>query len=70
MKTKITVLCENSVIVPAPPLIGEHGFSCLIESEDTTLFDTGQGFGIVNNMGKMGKQFDCNKAYYIEPWSL
>jgi 7,8-dihydropterin-6-yl-methyl-4-(beta-D-ribofuranosyl)aminobenzene 5'-phosphate synthase len=59
MKTKITVLCENSVIVPAPPLIGEHGFSCLIESEDVTLFDTGQGFGIVNNMQKMGKQFDA-----------
>jgi 7,8-dihydropterin-6-yl-methyl-4-(beta-D-ribofuranosyl)aminobenzene 5'-phosphate synthase len=59
MKTKITVLCENSVIVPAPPLIGEHGFACLIESEDATLFDTGQGFGIVNNMQKMGKQFDA-----------
>lgn len=59
MKTKITVLCENSVVVPAPPLIGEHGFSCLIESGDTTLFDTGQGFGIVNNMQKMGKQFDA-----------
>jgi len=59
MKTKITVLCENSVAVPAPPLIGEHGFSCLIESQDATLFDTGQGFGIVNNMQKMGKQFDA-----------
>lgn len=55
MKTKITVLCENSIIVPAPPLIGEHGFSCLIESEDTTLFDTGQGLGIINNMKAMGK---------------
>ena len=59
MKTKITVLCENSVVVPAPPLIGEHGFSCLIESEDATRFDTGQGFGIVNNMQKMGKHFDA-----------
>jgi 7,8-dihydropterin-6-yl-methyl-4-(beta-D-ribofuranosyl)aminobenzene 5'-phosphate synthase len=58
MKTRLTVLCENSVVVPSPPLIGEHGFSCLIESEDATLFDTGQGFGIVNNMAKMGKQFD------------
>lgn len=65
MKTKITVLCENSVIVPAPPLIGEHGFSCLIESEDATLFDTGQGFGIVNNMGKMGKQFDSIKRIVL-----
>jgi 7,8-dihydropterin-6-yl-methyl-4-(beta-D-ribofuranosyl)aminobenzene 5'-phosphate synthase len=58
MKTKITVLCENSVIVPLP-FIGEHGFSCLIESEDTTLFDTGQGLGIINNIGKMGKNIDA-----------
>jgi len=58
MKTKITVLCENSVIVPIPPLIAEHGFSCLIESEDTTLFDTGQGLGILNNLGKMGKNIN------------
>lgn len=65
MITKITVLCENSVIVPAPPLIGEHGFSCLIESEDATLFDTGQGFGIENNMGKMGKQFDAIKRIVL-----
>lgn len=55
MKTKITVLCENSIAVPVPPLIGEHGFSCLIESKDTTLFDTGQGLGIINNMKAMGK---------------
>jgi 7,8-dihydropterin-6-yl-methyl-4-(beta-D-ribofuranosyl)aminobenzene 5'-phosphate synthase len=59
MKTKLTVLCENSVMVPVPPLIGEHGFSCLIESEDTTLFDTGQGLGIMNNLGKMGKSIDA-----------
>ena len=54
MKTKITVLCENSVRVPLP-LIAEHGLSMLIEKEDTTLFDTGQGFGIVNNLKAMGK---------------
>ncbi|MBN2160137.1 MAG: MBL fold metallo-hydrolase [Spirochaetes bacterium] len=58
MKTRITVVCENSVIVPLP-FIGEHGFSCLIESGDTTLFDTGQGLGILNNLGKMGKQIDA-----------
>jgi len=65
MKTKITVVCENSVVVPAPPLIGEHGFSCLIEAEDATLFDTGQGFGIVNNMQRMGKQFDGIKRIIL-----
>ncbi len=54
MKTKLTVLCENSVHVPFP-LIGEHGFSCLIEGEDATLFDTGQGLGIMNNMKVLGK---------------
>ena len=54
MKTKLTVLCENSVYVPFP-LIGEHGFSCLIEGEDPTLFDTGQGLGIMNNMKVLGK---------------
>ncbi len=35
MKTKLTVLCENSVHVPFP-FIGEHGFSCVIEGEDAT----------------------------------
>lgn len=54
MKTKITVLCENSVAVPTP-VIGEHGFSCLIEAEDATLFDTGQGLGIIHNLSAMGK---------------
>jgi len=64
MKTKITVLCENSVIVPLP-FIGEHGFSCLIESEDATLFDTGQGLGIINNLGKMGKNIDAIKRIIL-----
>ncbi|MBN1497935.1 MAG: MBL fold metallo-hydrolase [Spirochaetes bacterium] len=58
MKTKITVLCENSVIAPFP-LIGEHGFSCLIESGgDATLFDTGQGFGLMHNMKALGMRSD------------
>ncbi len=54
MKTKITVLCENSVLMPFP-LIGEHGLSFLIETDDATLFDTGQGIGLLNNMKVMGK---------------
>ena len=54
MKTKITVLCENSVLVPFP-LIAEHGLAVLIEQEDTTLLDTGQGFGLINNMKALGK---------------
>jgi 7,8-dihydropterin-6-yl-methyl-4-(beta-D-ribofuranosyl)aminobenzene 5'-phosphate synthase len=54
MKTRISVLCENSVHRPFP-FIGEHGLSFLIESDDATLFDTGQGLGILNNMKVMGK---------------
>jgi 7,8-dihydropterin-6-yl-methyl-4-(beta-D-ribofuranosyl)aminobenzene 5'-phosphate synthase len=54
MKTKITVLCENSVFVPFP-LIAEHGLSFFIEREDASLFDTGQGFGVLNNMKALGK---------------
>jgi 7,8-dihydropterin-6-yl-methyl-4-(beta-D-ribofuranosyl)aminobenzene 5'-phosphate synthase len=48
MKTKITILCENSVgrVIGT----GEHGFSAFIETErGNTLFDTGNGHGIVSN---------------------
>ena len=46
---KITILCENSVGVPFG-VIGEHGFACYIETaKGNYLFDTGQGFGIVQN---------------------
>ncbi|MFO7685519.1 MAG: MBL fold metallo-hydrolase [Desulfobacterales bacterium] len=49
MKTKLTILCENSVGVPFG-VIGEHGFACYVETDDCNyLFDTGQGFGIVQN---------------------
>ncbi|GAB4220565.1 MAG: MBL fold metallo-hydrolase [Spirochaetota bacterium] len=54
MKTKITVVCENSIGTPFP-LIGEHGLSVLIEADDTTLFDTGQGLGIIHNLKTLGK---------------
>lgn len=55
MKTKITVICENSVEVPFR-LIGEHGLSFLIEGDTNSLFDTGQGLGIMNNMNLLGKE--------------
>jgi 7,8-dihydropterin-6-yl-methyl-4-(beta-D-ribofuranosyl)aminobenzene 5'-phosphate synthase len=49
MKTKLTILCENSVGVPFG-VIGEHGFACYVETDNRNyLFDTGQGFGIVQN---------------------
>ncbi|MDY6935015.1 MAG: MBL fold metallo-hydrolase [Spirochaetota bacterium] len=54
MKTRITVICDNIVYKPLK-LIGEHGLSLLIESNDITLFDTGQGLGIINNFKALGK---------------
>lgn len=49
MTTRITILCENSVSRPGE-LIGEHGFAALVETPQSShLFDTGQGFGLLNN---------------------
>lgn len=55
MIKKVTVICENSVLT-ALPLIGEHGLSFFIEGDhDETLFDTGQGLGVVHNLKMLGK---------------
>jgi 7,8-dihydropterin-6-yl-methyl-4-(beta-D-ribofuranosyl)aminobenzene 5'-phosphate synthase len=65
MIQKITVLCENTVLSTAP-LIGEHGLSFLIEDgDDVTLFDTGQGLGIINNMKKMRKDIKSIKRIIL-----
>ena len=61
MKTKITVICENTVSVPK--LTGEFGLSFLIERDKNTLFDTGQGIGIIQNLKMLGK--DINKIERI-----
>jgi 7,8-dihydropterin-6-yl-methyl-4-(beta-D-ribofuranosyl)aminobenzene 5'-phosphate synthase len=54
VKAKVTVLSENSVVKPMG-LIGEHGFSALVERGDTRiLFDTGQGYALVHNARIMG----------------
>jgi len=54
MTFQVTVLCENTV--PVPGLIGEHGFAALVETpDDTFLFDTGQGFGLVANALRLKK---------------
>jgi 7,8-dihydropterin-6-yl-methyl-4-(beta-D-ribofuranosyl)aminobenzene 5'-phosphate synthase len=53
MTTRITILCENSVARPGG-LIAEHGFAALIKTpQDSILFDTGQGFGLLNNAREM-----------------
>lgn len=54
MRAKITILSENSVTVPGG-LIGEHGFSALVErGDEKVLFDTGQGYALVHNARVLG----------------
>ena len=55
MDIKITILCENTAILPFK-IIGEHGFACYIETKyGNYLFDTGQGLGILNNAAVLNK---------------
>ncbi len=61
MTTKIKILCENTVY--SSGLVAEHGFSMAIKTPDEKiLFDTGQGYALVNNMKVLGEEpesFDC-----------
>ncbi len=58
MNIKLTVLCENTVKTFSS-LIGEHGFSCHIETDKNKfLLDTGQGLGILRNAALLRKNFD------------
>ena len=53
MNVRITILCENTA--SSIGLIGEHGFSALIERDkEKILFDTGQGLGLVHNAAVLG----------------
>jgi 7,8-dihydropterin-6-yl-methyl-4-(beta-D-ribofuranosyl)aminobenzene 5'-phosphate synthase len=54
MVWKITILCENTVTTPG--LLGEHGFAAYVETPDgNILFDTGQGFSLVQNALRLQK---------------
>ncbi len=54
MEWKITVLCENTVTTPG--FLGEHGFAAYVEiSQGSILFDTGQGFSLVQNALRLQK---------------
>jgi 7,8-dihydropterin-6-yl-methyl-4-(beta-D-ribofuranosyl)aminobenzene 5'-phosphate synthase len=54
MRFRITTLVDNSVSLSASGLIGEHGLSYLIESQDhTILFDTGQQVALSHNAAKL-----------------
>lgn len=56
MRVKLTILCENCVEKASPyGLLGEYGFSCLVETTSGTyLFDTGGGLTIINNAERLG----------------
>jgi 7,8-dihydropterin-6-yl-methyl-4-(beta-D-ribofuranosyl)aminobenzene 5'-phosphate synthase len=54
LKTKITVLCDN--YAGRPGVIGEHGFSTLIEiGNNRYLFDSGSGVGLSHNLKLIDK---------------
>lgn len=56
MTTTLTVLVENTVPGKADGLMGEHGFSLLLERPDRRiLFDTGAGAALLNNAPRLGK---------------
>jgi 7,8-dihydropterin-6-yl-methyl-4-(beta-D-ribofuranosyl)aminobenzene 5'-phosphate synthase len=50
---RITIICENTAA--SAGLIGEHGFSALIErGREKVLFDTGQRLGLMHNAKLLG----------------
>ncbi len=65
ISVKLTVLCENSVGRPTP-LIGEHGFACLLETDHGSfLFDTGQGLGLIRNARLLDKNLGALRAVIL-----
>lgn len=65
MKTRVTILCENSVGAPLD-VIAEHGFSCFVETDQGNyLFDTGQGHTILHNSLALEKDLRSIKAVMI-----
>jgi len=65
MPVRLTILCENSVR-PQAGLIGEHGFACHVETPaGNYLFDTGQGFGILQNAAVLKKDLGAVKAILL-----
>lgn len=65
MTTRLTILCENCVAIPFG-VVGEHGFACFIETPDGNyLFDTGQGFGILQNAAALKKDLASIQSIMI-----
>jgi 7,8-dihydropterin-6-yl-methyl-4-(beta-D-ribofuranosyl)aminobenzene 5'-phosphate synthase len=60
MEFRITTLVDNSVSLRGGGLIGEHGLSLYIETEDKKiLFDTGQNMALSHNAGML--KIDLNR---------
>ncbi|RPJ42607.1 MAG: MBL fold metallo-hydrolase [Deltaproteobacteria bacterium] len=54
MKTRITIVCENTASIQGG--LGEHGFSAYLETErGKFLFDTGRGISLIPNLLTFGK---------------
>jgi len=65
MELRITILCENSVVVPFG-VVGEHGFAAFVETGNGNfLFDTGQGKGILSNSVILDKDLRSIKYLFI-----
>lgn len=64
MDARITILVENTT--PVPGLLGEYGFSALIEVDGQRyLFDTGSGEAIMVNASKLGIDLSSIEALVI-----
>ena len=65
MELRITILAENSVVVPFD-VIGEHGFSAFVEMDGFNfLFDTGQGKALINNALALKKDLSSAQFLYL-----
>jgi 7,8-dihydropterin-6-yl-methyl-4-(beta-D-ribofuranosyl)aminobenzene 5'-phosphate synthase len=64
MKTKLTIVAENTVAMPFIPgvtagLLGEHGLAVLIETEtERWLYDTGRGKALIPNLTTLNVSAD------------
>jgi 7,8-dihydropterin-6-yl-methyl-4-(beta-D-ribofuranosyl)aminobenzene 5'-phosphate synthase len=66
MPTTVTVLVENTVPGKSDNLIGEHGFSLLLEQPDRRiLFDTGAGAALLHNAVRLGKDLQTVDAVVL-----
>ena len=65
MNIRITILCDNTVNGPLT-VIGEHGYAAFIETErGNYLFDTGQGFTILQNAHCLNKDLSSIKGLFL-----